>query len=88
MKVNGQDTMLNKIVLIGGVADRSELKDILAEVPYETCNFFSTNDHVLKYLYRVCKPFLEACGLGKINADNVENVDCSDFVAGHTKYRR
>lgn len=87
MKKNGQCTMLNKVVLIGGVADRKELKTILTDVPFETCNFHSDNDHILKILYRMCKPMNEACGLNPIELPTVDNVNCSEFVEGHTKYR-
>lgn len=87
MKRTEQHSMINKVVLIGGVADRKELKTVLTDVPYETCNFHSNNDHILKILYRLCKPLNEACGLNPVDLPTVDNVDCTDFVEGHTKYR-
>jgi hypothetical protein len=60
---------------------------VLSDIPFEVCNFHSDNDHILKILYRLCKPLNDACGLGPIELPVVENVDCSEFVEGHTKYR-
>jgi hypothetical protein len=66
IKQNHQETMINKVVLIGGVADRRQLRTVLADVPFESSNFYSNNDHILKILFRVCKPSNEPCGLGPI----------------------
>lgn len=79
--------MINRVLIMGGVADRGELKSLLAETPFEVVNFHSDHDHTLKILYRICKPLNSPCGLGPVEGPLVENIDCTEFVEGHSKYR-
>lgn len=51
-------------------------------------NIYSTNDYVLGFLYRSQSITLGIAGLQAVeNVKGVENVDVSNLVSGHTRYR-
>lgn len=51
-------------------------------------NVYSTNDSILAFLYRSSSIQLGVAGLQAIKGvKGVENVDVSDLVSGHTRYR-
>lgn len=51
-------------------------------------NIYSTNDYVLGFLYRSQSITLGVAGLQAVEGvKGVENVDVSDLVSGHTRYR-
>ncbi|EOX1292932.1 DUF726 domain-containing protein [Vibrio cholerae] len=54
-------------------------------------NYFSSNDSVLKYLYKVGEgikfDFGNPIGRHKIENSRIKNIDVSNYVDGHTKYK-
>lgn len=51
-------------------------------------NYFSQNDDVLKYMYPVGEFFQgEAIGRNKIDSSFIKNIDVSNRISGHSKYK-
>ena len=51
-------------------------------------NVYSSNDYVLGFLYRTSSVQYGVAGLQKIEGlAGIENVDVSDTVSGHLRYR-
>lgn len=60
--------MVNKVYLMGGVADKGQLEKIILESPnpLSVVNFYSDNDSTLRYLLRLCKPYTTPVGLSPL----------------------
>ena len=81
--------MINKVILMGGVADRDELGVILSSAPCSTeiINLHSENDLVLRYLLKLCKFASVPIGLKPLKEKknkNIKNYDCTSFIDGHS----
>lgn len=61
--------MLNKVYLMGGVADKNSIEKIISSspVPLTVINLHSNCDYVLKYLLRLCKSDICPIGLNEIS---------------------
>lgn len=84
--------MVNKVYLMGGVADKNELEHIIMNSRHSLSliNLYSSNDAILKYLLKVCKPNLMPVGLNpvkEIEGHEIVNMDCSCLINGHLAYR-
>ncbi|EON64559.1 hypothetical protein W97_03792 [Coniosporium apollinis CBS 100218] len=82
--------LVESVVLVGAptpstAADWRKLRSVVSG---RVVNVYSTNDYVLAFLYRSSSIQLGVAGLQAIEGvKGVENVDVSDLVSGHTKYR-
>lgn len=75
-------------IFIGSPIPSSEnaFRRMHAVVAGRLVNVYSDHDFLLSYLYRFRNAQLGVAGLQAINVPTVENLDASDFVAGHNQY--
>lgn len=78
-------------VVVAGAANSRDTKvwrRIRAVVSGRVVNAYSTNDHLLAFLFRTHDPTAGIAGLGPIErVSGVENVDVSAIVNSHFQYR-
>jgi pimeloyl-ACP methyl ester carboxylesterase len=82
--------LIESVVLIGAPtpSDSADWRMLRTVVSGRVVNVYSTQDYILAYLYRSSGIQYGVAGLQSIdNVKGVENVDVSDMVSGHTKYR-
>ncbi|KAI0134564.1 hypothetical protein BJ170DRAFT_610328 [Xylariales sp. AK1849] len=82
--------LVERAILIGAAtpSDSLDWRAIRSVVSGRVVNVFSTQDYLLGFLYRTSSLQYGIAGLQPIeDVEGVENVDVSDFVSGHTKYR-
>ncbi|MDX9797218.1 MAG: DUF726 domain-containing protein [Sulfurimonadaceae bacterium] len=88
--------------LLGGAVNNTVINDdssnervnwngINKAVSDKIYNYYSKNDDVLKYLYTVGESVKfengDPIGRNEINSDYITNIDVSDYISGHTKYK-
>lgn len=82
--------LIESVVLIGAptpstTADWRVLRSVVAS---RLVNVYSANDYILGFLYRTSSIQYGVAGLQKVEGiPSVENVDVSDTVDGHLRYR-
>lgn len=82
--------LVESVVLIGAPtpSDTSDWRVIRSVVSGRLVNVYSENDYVLGFVYRTSSIQLGVAGLQKIEGlPGVENVDVSESVSGHLRYR-
>ena len=82
--------LVESVVLIGAPAPstRSDWRVMRSVVSSRLVNVYSENDYVLGFLYRTSSIQYGVAGLQKIEGiPSVENVDVSETVSGHLRYR-
>ncbi|KAI9869557.1 MAG: hypothetical protein M1830_005395, partial [Pleopsidium flavum] len=82
--------LVESVVLIGAPtpSDTSDWRVMRSVVAGRLVNVYSENDYVLGFLYRTSSIQLGVAGLQKVEGlRGVENVDVSDTVSGHLRYR-
>ena len=82
--------LVESVVLIGAPAPSSSdyWRQIRSVVAGRLVNVYSENDYVLGFLYRTSSVQYGIAGLQKIEGlPSVENVDVSETVSGHLRYR-
>ncbi|KAG8531185.1 uncharacterized protein KY384_004543 [Bacidia gigantensis] len=82
--------LVESAVLIGAPAPSgsAEWRRMRAVVAGRLVNVFSNNDYVLSFLYRTASAQYGVAGLSRIaGLPGVENVDVSEQVSGHLRYR-
>lgn len=82
--------LVESVVLIGAPtpSDTSDWRIVRSVVSNRLVNVYSENDYVLGFLYRTSSIQYGIAGLQKIEGlPGVENVDVSESVSGHLKYR-
>jgi Protein of unknown function (DUF726) len=82
--------LVESVVLLGtpAPAKSSDWRKMRAVVSGRLVNAYSENDYVLAFLYRTSSLAYGVAGLQKAEfVKGVENVDISDMVSGHLKYR-
>ncbi|ORY65755.1 uncharacterized protein BCR38DRAFT_428274 [Pseudomassariella vexata] len=82
--------LIESVILIGAAtpSDSLEWRGIRTVVSGRVVNVFSSKDYLLGFLYRASSLQFGVAGLQPIrDVEGVENVDVSDLVDGHTKYR-
>ena len=82
--------LVDSVVMIGAPlpSDSKDWRVMRSVVGGRLVNVFSENDYVLGFLYRTSSIQLGIAGLQKIEGVmGVENVDVSQKVSGHLKYR-
>ena len=82
--------LIESVVLAGAAvpADSAVWRRIRSVVSGRVVNIFSTNDYLLGFLYRTASFQYGVAGLQAISGvANIENIDVSDILDGHTKYR-
>lgn len=82
--------LVESVVLIGAPtpSTTSDWRVLRSVVAGRLVNVYSENDYVLGFLYRTSSIQLGVAGLQKIEGlPSVENVDVSETVSGHLRYR-
>lgn len=82
--------LVESVVLIGAPAPSttSDWRVMRSVVASRLVNVYSENDYVLGFLYRTSSIQYGVAGLQKIEGiPSVENVDVSETVSGHLRYR-
>ncbi|KAL6717342.1 hypothetical protein ACLMJK_005257 [Lecanora helva] len=82
--------LIESVVLIGAPAPSttSDWRVMRSVVASRLVNVYSENDYVLGFLYRTSSVQYGVAGLQKIEGiPSVENVDVSETVSGHLRYR-
>lgn len=82
--------LVENAVLIGSPtpSDTSDWRVLRSAVAGRLINVYSTNDYVLGFMYRTSAIQYGVAGLQKIvGLAGVENVDVSEDVSGHLRYR-
>ena len=82
--------LIESVVFIGAPtpSDTKDWRIMRSVVSGRLVNVFSTNDYVLGFMYRTSSIQLGVAGLQKVEGlPSVENVDVSDTVSGHLRYR-
>lgn len=82
--------IVESAVMLGGPlpADTVDWRRMRSVVSGRLVNVYSVNDYVLGFLYRTSSIQLGVAGLQAIQGvKGIQNVDVSDLVSGHTKYR-
>jgi len=82
--------LVESVVLIGAPtpSDTSDWRIVRSVVSNRLVNVYSENDYVLGFLYRTSSIQYGIAGLQKIEGlPGVENVDVSESVSGHLRYR-
>ena len=82
--------LIDSVVLMGVPmpSDTQDWRIMRAVVSGRLVNVFSENDYVLGFLYRTSSIQFGVAGLQAIDGvEGVENVDVSDTVTGHLRYR-
>ncbi|KAL2352050.1 hypothetical protein BJ546DRAFT_990091 [Cryomyces antarcticus] len=82
--------LIESVVLIGAPtpSDAADWRRMRSVVAGRVVNVYSTNDYILGFLYRSSSIQYGVAGLQAIEGvTGVQNVDVSDLVSGHTRYR-
>ena len=82
--------LVESVVLIGAPtpSTSSDWREMRSVVASRLVNVYSQNDYVLGFLYRTSSVQYGIAGLQKIEGlPSVENVDVSETVSGHLRYR-
>lgn len=82
--------LVESVVLIGAPtpSDTADWRIIRSVVASRFVNIYSSNDLILGFLYRTSSIQYGIAGLQKIEGlSSVENVDVSETVSGHLRYR-
>jgi hypothetical protein len=82
--------LIENIVLLGcpSPSDASDWRKVRSVVSGRVVNVFSTNDYILAFLYRTSSVQLGIAGLQPVlGVQGVENIDVSEIVNGHLRYR-
>ncbi|KAB2570048.1 uncharacterized protein LTHEOB_12610 [Lasiodiplodia theobromae] len=82
--------LIENVVMMGAPtpSDAAAWRKMRTVVAGRLVNVYSSNDHILGFLYRTSSIQLGVAGLQKIEGvEGVENFDASAMVDGHTRYR-
>jgi hypothetical protein len=82
--------LIENVVLLGSPvpSDATDWRKIRSVVSGRVVNVFSTNDYILAFLYRTSSIQLGIAGLQPVlGVHGVQNVDVSEIVSGHLRYR-
>lgn len=82
--------LIESVILMGAPAPAttSDWREMRSVVAGRLVNVYSSNDYVLGFLYRTSSVQYGVAGLQRIDGlPGVENVDVSETVSGHLRYR-
>ena len=82
--------LIDDVYLYGGAVDNNSFKWKKASqaVNNNIYNFYSKNDAVLSYLFKIASFFSESpIGITKVKINNIKNIDVSLRVNGHCEYK-
>ena len=81
-------SIIESCILIGApcTCDKKRWKQIRAIVSDRIVNCYSTNDWVLKFVYRTADLTTSVAGLMPVECNGIENVDLSELIQGHSEY--
>lgn len=90
LAARGEFGLIENVYLLGAPVqkDVTKWRTARAMVSGRMVNVYSENDYILAFLYRTASIQLGVAGLQPIeNVHGVENIDASDLVSGHLRYR-
>ncbi|EKG21875.1 hypothetical protein MPH_00795 [Macrophomina phaseolina MS6] len=82
--------LIENVIMMGSPtpSDAAAWRKMRTVVTGRLVNVYSSNDHILGFLYRTSSIQLGVAGLQEVQGvQGVENVDVSAMVDGHTRYR-
>ena len=82
--------LVENVALLGAPtpSDAPDWRKIRSVVSGRVVNVFSTNDYILGFLYRTSSIQLGVAGLEPVlGVAGVQNIDVSEVVSGHLRYR-
>lgn len=93
LELANKNVSVTKVYLFGGAtshSDKYEWKRASETTKYGIHNFYSKNDSVLKYLYKILELGNNPIGLNPISVSskNIKNHDVSSLVSGHFEYKK
>lgn len=80
--------IIDRAMFLGGAVDSRDhvFRDIPKKTKFESINMWSSNDDILRWLYRLGNLRVHsAIGRAKIDG-RFSNIDATDWVSGHTGY--
>ncbi len=79
-----------EVHLLGGATDNKVDTWIKASkcVEKNIINYYSSNDFVLKTFYRISTKDKNPIGRSKINYEKIQNINVTNLVGGHLKFKR
>lgn len=88
----GHEKLINRILTIGGVADKIEVKTLLEKCKRSInwLNLWSSRDYVVRHLFKITSPKLNPIGasdLAPIDGHRVRSVDIGSEVSGHMDFK-
>lgn len=88
----GHEKLINKILTIGGVADKAEVKTLLEKCKRSInwLNLWSSKDYVVRHLFKITSPKTNPIGasdLDPIDGHRVRSVDIGSEVSGHMDFK-
>lgn len=88
MEKKNKLNMLNKIYLMGGVADMNKINGMVSSspCPLTIVNLHTERDYILKCILSICKSDLKPIGLNPLNESSghkIINIDCKGLSNGH-----
>lgn len=96
-------TFIKDVHLLGGAVNNNcvDNKDCSSSINWnelenavsgDIYNYYSSNDDILKFLYKIGEgvkfDFGDPIGRSKINNNRIKNIDVSDYIKGHTEYKK
>ena len=87
------EKLLLKVVTLGGVADQEKIKEAmtLSRCPLNWVNFQCSRDYAVCYLFKAVNlggNLIGEKGVIPVKRHDIKNIEVSDFVTGHTNYRK
>ena len=82
--------LVDEIYLFGATCTEQKLVDSIAEKGIKVYNFYSDNDHALKFIYDNYEQQNIPTGLGELHSlktTGIINIDISDSINKHQEYR-
>lgn len=85
---NNLETNIHEIHLLGGAVtnDIKKWKVLEPQIKSKIYNYYSKNDYILTFLYKIGELSFSPVGLGPIQTEKVDNRDVGRIIKGHTQY--
>ena len=93
LSTNEKQIKIKDVILLGGAVGRNDEKGwgkACSAISGNIYNCYSQHDAILSKLYKTANANLsDPIGIGPIpiSKSNLKNLDCSDFVSGHMKWK-
>ena len=94
LELSKYEIQIERVFLFGGascIKDEKEWLKVCNLTTKGVYNFYTKNDAVLKYFYRIAELLSVPVGLSPLllkDCNKLFNIDVSDFVKGHFEYKK